>query len=296
VSAPRSATALRAGIAVYGVAAVAAYLLPSPVGSNIARMGTLLAAPLAALLWWRRHPLLLAIAAIPLLYLGWQAPVRDVTALAGDPATSAGYYQPLLRFLSVQPGAAERRFRVEIPFTNSHWEADRVAPRFPLARGWERQLDVAENPLFYDGRLTAARYERWLHENAIRFVALPDAALDYSARREVALIRGGLPYLRPVMRSAHWRIYAVAGAVPIAQGAASVTAMGGDWLTLHADRAGTVTIHVRFTPYWALAGGSGCVAPAAGDQTQVTVRHAGPVRLTIRFALDRIGARSPRCT
>jgi hypothetical protein len=72
--------------------------------------------------------------------------------------------------------------------------------------------------------------------------------------------------------------------------------MGGDWLALDAHRAGTVTVHVRFTPYWALVGGSGCVAPAAGDQTRVTVRRAGRVRLTMRFALDRIGARSPRCT
>jgi hypothetical protein len=296
LAAPRRAGALRAGIAVYALAAIGAYLVPSPVGSNIARLGTLLAAPLAALLWWRRRPLLLAIAAVPLLYIGWQAPARDVALLAGDPSTSAGYYQPLLRFLSAQPGAGERRFRIEIPFTTSHWEADRVATRFPLARGWERQRDVAENPLFYDGRLTAARYERWLHDNAIRFVALPDASLDDSARREAALIRGGLPYLRPVMRSAHWRVYAVAGATPIVQGAATLTAMGGDWLAVDARRAGTVTIHVRFTPYWVLVGGSGCVAPAAGDQTRVTVRHAGAVRLTTRFALDRIGARSRRCT
>jgi len=296
VTAPRSATALRAGIAVYALAAIAAYLLPSPVGSNIARLGTLLAAPLAALLWWRRRPVLLAIAAVPLLYIGWQAPVRDVAAVADDPSTSAAYYQPLLRFLDAQPGARQRRFRVEIPFTNSHWEADRVATRFPLARGWERQLDVADNALFYGGQLTAGRYRRWLHDNAIRFVALPDAALDYSAQREAALIRGGLPYLRPVMRSAHWRVYAVADPVPIARGAATVTAMGGDWIALDARRAGTVTVHVRFTPYWALVGGAGCVAPAPGGDTRVTVRRAGPVRLTTRFALDRVGARSPRCT
>ena len=31
-----------------------------------------------------------------------------------------------------------------------------MAPRFPLARGWERQLDIKYNHLFYGGALTPA--------------------------------------------------------------------------------------------------------------------------------------------
>ena len=169
-----------------------------------------------------------------------------------------------------------------------------MAPTIPLARGWERQLDRADNPVFYGGHLTASSYERWLHTNAIRYVALPDAALDFSAGQEAALIEAGQPYLRPVMRSAHWRVYAVVHPTPLAQGAATVRAMGSDWVELHARRAGTVLLHVHFTPYWALSGDAGCVAPA-GDATRLTLRHAGPVRLAIRFAPGRIGATSPRC-
>jgi hypothetical protein len=227
--------------------------------------------------------------------VGRQAPVRDVAAVAGDPSTTVAYYQPLLRFLRAQPGGRRRQFRIEIPFTNSHWEADRVATEFPLARGWQRQLDIADNHLFYAGRLTAAAYERWLHRDAVRFVALPDAALDYSARQEAALIRGGLPYLRLVMRSAHWRVYAVAEATAIVQGAATLTAMGADWITLDATRPGTVTLHVRFTPYWVLATGAGCVA-RAGNGTRLTLQRAGPARLVTRFSPSRIGAASPRCS
>ncbi len=294
VAVPRQSTSLRAGIALYGLATLAVFLIPSPIGSNIARLGTLLAAPLAALIWWRRRPVLLGLCAVPLLYVGWQAPVSDVTALSGDPSTGAAYYQPLLRFLRAQPGGRNGAFRAEIPFTDSHWEAYRVASEFPLARGWERQLDRADNGLFYDGRLTAARYDRWLHANAIRFVALPDAALDPSADGEAALVRAGQPYLRPVMRSAHWRVYAVVDPTPLAQGAATVRAMGSDWIALEASRPGTVTLRVRFTPYWALAGAPGCVAPA-GAATRLTLRRAGPVRLVIRFSPERIGATSPRC-
>jgi hypothetical protein len=294
-AAGREAAALRAGIALYALAALAVYAIPSPIGSNVARLGTLLAAPLAALVWWRRRPVLLALCAIPLLYVGWQAPVSDLAAVAGDPTTSAGYYRPLLHFLRGQPGGRDRAFRIEIPFTNSHWEAYRVALAVPLARGWERQLDRAENPLFYDGRLSAATYDRWLHARAVRYVALPDASLDASARREAALIRAGQPYLRPVMRSSHWRVYAVVDATPLAQGAATLTAMGSDWVALQARRPGTVTLHVRFTPYWSLARGAGCVSPD-GDGTRLTLRRAGSVRLVLRFSLERVAASSPRCS
>jgi hypothetical protein len=292
---PRDAATLRAAVALYALVTLAVYVIPSPIGSNVARLGTLLAAPLAALLWWRQRPVLLALCALPLLYVGWQGPVSDVAALAGDPSTSAAYYQPLLRFLRTQPGGRDHAFRIEIPFTDSHWEAYRVAPAFPLARGWERQLDRADNPLFYDGRLTAATYDRWLHDNAIRFVALPDATLDSSAQREAALIRAGQPYLRLVMRSAHWRVYAVVLPTPIAQGAATLRSMGPDWIALEAQRPGTVMLHVRFTPYWALATDAGCVAPA-GDATRLTLRRAGPVRLVVRFSPARIRATSPRCS
>ena len=67
-----------------------------------------------------------------------------------------------------------------------------MAPHVPLARGWERQVDRQRNALFYDDRpITAARYRRWLDDNAVRFVALADAPIDYSAAREAALVRDG---------------------------------------------------------------------------------------------------------
>ncbi len=283
---------LRAGIAVYLVAGVACYLVPSPVGSNIARLGTFAAAPVAALAWWPRRRGLLVAALLPLLYLGWQAPVRDVAGTAGDPSVSAAYYRPLLAFLHRQPGV----FRTEIPFTRSHWEAYWVARSEPLARGWERQLDRADNPLFYARRrLTASAYAAWLRAGAVRFVALADAPLDDSARAEAALIRQGLPYLHLVMRSRHWRVYAVADAARLASGAATATALEADAVDLVAAAPGPVFLRVRYTPYWALAQGSGCVAPA-GDDTRLRLTRAGAVRLVIRFAPGRIGARTPRCT
>lgn len=284
--------ALRAGVTVYLAGCLASYAIPSPIGGNAVRLGALLAGPLAALLWWRRRVAWLALAALPLLYLQWQPPVRDLVTAAGDPSAAASYWQPLLAFFTRQPGPP---FRVEVPFTQFHMEAYRVAPRFPIARGWERQLDIRYNRLFYDGTLDAATYEAWLHRLAIRFVAVSDARLDYSGRAEQALIGHGLPYLRPVMRTRHWQVYAVARATPLVSGAARLSAIGANSLTLRATRPGTAFVRVHFTPYWALAGGSGCVQPA-GDFTALRLRAAGPVRLVISFSLSRIGARSPRCS
>jgi hypothetical protein len=289
---PSDARVLRVGVVIYGLATVASYAIVTPVGSNAARLGTLIAAPLAALLWWPRRATWLAVCVLPLLYLQWQAPARGLAAAVGQPSVSTAYYQPLLRFLERQP---EQPFRVEIPFTRFHWETYVVASRFALARGWERQLDIEDNALFYDGRLTASTYEAWLHRAAVRFVAAPDAPLDYSAVAEMRLINRGLPYLRLVMRSAHWRVYAVRDPTAIADGSAKLRAMGPDWLRLYAPSAGSTLLRVHFTPYWELVHGSGCVAPA-GDLTRVTLRRAGEAEIATRFALGRIRADSARCT
>jgi hypothetical protein len=289
---PRQEWTLRAAIVLYAIGCVVAYEVATPVGSNAARLGPLVAGPLAALIWWPRKKALLAVTALPLLWFQWQAPIRDVRTSAGDPSVSAAYYQPLLAFLDRQTGPP---FRVEIPFTRFHWEAYQVAPRFPLARGWERQLDIKYNPLFYGGPLTPATYDAWLHELAVRYVAVPDASLDFSAKREVHLIDRGLPYLRPVFRSRHWRVYAVADPTPIVRGPARLESLGPSSVTLGATAPGTVLIRVRFTPYWAIGQGSGCVAPD-GEFTKLSVPRPGPVKLVIDFSPGRIGARSPRCT
>ena len=171
-----------------------------------------------------------------------------------------------------------------------------MATHFPIARGWERQLDERDNPIFYRrDALNAGSYEAWLHANAVRYVALPDAPLDGSARGEAALVRGGLPYLRAPVHVGAWRVYAVDEATPIVEAPATLTALGPDWFELHVSRPGDVLVHIRWSPYWSIVHGSGCVAPD-GSFTRVSVRAAESVRLMTRFAIGRIDARSPRCT
>ena len=107
---------------------------------------------------------------------------------------------------------AEPGERVEVPLTMNHWEAADLAKVLPLARGWERQLDQKANPIFYDDEpLTAAKYHAWLKENAVHWVALPNAPLDYSAREEAKVLERGAKFLKLAYASPRWRIWEVRG-------------------------------------------------------------------------------------
>jgi hypothetical protein len=307
VALPRDSTTLRTATALYGCGCLAAYAISSPVGANAARLGELLAGPLLALLLWpsragagpvARRPgwrlIVLAVAALPLTYLQVHDAVSDLQHGSQAPSDSVGYYRPLIRFLNRQPGAAAHQWRVEVPFTQGHWEADRLAPRFPLARGWERQLDIADNALFYGGRLDAGSYQKWLAQLAVRYVAVADAPPDQSARSELELIDRGLPYLTLAARLPHWRVYRVSDATAIVTGAATLTSLGAQSLTLAVRRAGTAYVRVRWSPYWRISGVDACVAPW-GAFTLVRARSSGTAHLQMSFSLTRIDASSARC-
>ena len=294
VALPRDARLLRIGTGLYALGMIASFALSTPMGGNIVRLGALLSGPMLTAVLWQRNRRVLALLALPLLYWQWVAPIDDWARSAGDPSVHERYYAGLLGFLGTRQGGP---FRLEIPFTDNHWESRWVAPHVPLARGWERQVDRARNAIFYDSRpITPASYRRWLDDNAVRFVALADTPIDYSAAREAQIVRDGQPYLRPVWHDAHWRVYEVRGARPLAGGAAHAAAIGGKSVRLQASRPGVVDLRVRFTPYWRLATGRGCVSPGPGDWTRVRVDAPGTVELRTSFALGRVRATSPRCS
>jgi hypothetical protein len=295
IALPREDRVLRAAVGLSCLATVASFLVANPLGGNVIRLATIAAGPLAACVLWRRRTWLLVAFGVPLLYWQWVAPATDLARAAGDPSLHRAYYAGLTAFLDRQ--ARHGPFRTEIPFTLNHWEARWVAPDHPLARGWLRQLDTVRNPIFYEpGALTATRYRGWLDTNAVRFVALPDAPLDPSARGEAALLRRGVPGLREVWHDAHWRVFAVAHARPLATGAARVTALDTDGVTLVAGRAGLVDLRVRFNPYWRITRGRGCVAAAPDGYTRVRVDGPGTLVLDPSFAPGRARRAGPRCS
>ncbi|HWI73135.1 MAG TPA: hypothetical protein VNT55_14365 [Baekduia sp.] len=288
---------LRLGLAFYAVLLVVSAALDTPMGGNAVRLGALFGGPIAALvLLPAGRGRALALLALPLLYWQVSTPVDDVWRAASDQSIHASYYDGMLRFLHARQ-AAEGPFRIEIPFTDNHWESARVAPTVPLARGWERQLDRKVNGLFYDDEpFTPERYQAWLADNAVRYVALAGAPIDYSAAEEAALVRRRPSFLREVWHDAHWRIFAVRGATPLAGGGAKVTRMDADRVDLTVPRAGDYVVRVRFTPYWRALEDGACVAPARGDWTTVHAARPGVVRLRASFSLGRARATTARCT
>ncbi|MGD1059339.1 MAG: hypothetical protein ABR992_18215, partial [Solirubrobacteraceae bacterium] len=293
---PRGARLLQLGACVYVLACVGCLLVHSPVGSNLERYA-MLAGPLllcAALNSggrWRLGPVAAMALCVSAVWVVW-GPIRETLAVAGSEATSASYYAPVKRFLAEQHAGP---VRVEVPLTRSHWEAAELAPTVSLARGWEKQLETRYDDVLLRPGLTAASYDGWLHEQAVTYVALPDVPLDPSSAREGRLIRGGLPYLKEVFASAHWRIFRVLAPTPLASGPGTLTALGHDSFALRARAAGRFVVRVHFTRYWTLTSGSGCVAPAGGGWTAVSARTAGTVVVSARFSLGRAFSSGGSC-
>jgi hypothetical protein len=272
---------LRAGVILYLVVLVGAFAIPNVFGQNALRLPVLLGPPLL-LLAPRAGAPRFAIAAVllALVYLQWLPAVRAVAEASGDPSTEEAFFADPRAFLegAVRPGE-----RVEVAFTHNHWEAAHLATAVPLARGWERQLDEKANPLFYDDRpLTPERYHRWLQDSAVRWVALPDAPLDYSAEAEARLLEQGLPYLRLAHESADWKIWEVRDAAPPASNGARITA--ADPRGFEVESGGPTVVRQRYTRWWNSDGA--CVTRAPGDWTRVTPVRSGPVRVQAGFPMS----------
>jgi len=281
---------------IYVTILVAAFAIPNSLGQNALRPGVVLGPALLVLFARPRAPrAAIVVIAVALLYLQWLPAVRAVEEARGDPSTHAAFHDEVLRFLSTRAQPGER---LEVPLTRNHWEATYLAQDYPLARGWHRQLDRKVNPLFYDSEhpLTAEQYERWLRENAVRWVALPNAPLDFSAEAEQKLLLDGLPYLKPLHASADWRIWEVLDTEPPVSGGARLTAAGADGFDLEATKTGPVIVRQHGTPYWTVAEGDGCVSEDhATGWTRVDVRRPGMVRVRARFSASGVLRREPRC-
>lgn len=286
---------LRRVLIAYLLAATVLWLAPNPMGGNTVRLGALFGGPILAAVMLAHRPrlsrasvMLLSLALAGGLYWQVTASVNQIARSVGDPSTASAYFAPVGAWLREHDGRAAR---VEVPPTANHWESAYLAPGFELARGWLRQLDTTRDDVFYgDEPLTARAYRSWLHDNAIRYVALPDAPLDYSSVAERRLILRAPPYLEPRWSDAHWRVYEVRDPVPLVQplgpGAAQVRWIRHSGFALDVTRPGEFLVRVAFTPYWSIARGSGCLV-RHGEWTVARASSPGVFRVAADFSLGR---------
>jgi hypothetical protein len=311
---PREQRLVRSIAALYALALLFSYLLRSPMGSNAVRFGILFGP--AALAGWagledvqralvrvrsllhvrpglgpgagagvRPRPAAWLLRLVGAALVLWQinGPLTASVSASLSPASSNPYYTPAIRYLESR--SQGRPTRIEVPFTSSHWDAAILGSHFALARGWERQVDTRYDSLFYEASLTARAYHAWLLEEGVRFVVLSDSPLDFSSVQEAALIRSGLPFLKLDFRSAHWRIYEVRGAQPLAAPPARLISLNEDGFVLQAPHAGHFLVRVHYTPYWKVTAGVGSVAKSSNGWTVVGTKRSGEIAVDAEFSL-----------
>jgi hypothetical protein len=272
--------------AVFLAATIVAFIVPSDLGSNVERL-KFMAIPLALLavtLAPRRIML-----AIPLVAIAgfWNisALAHTVRAAGSDPAHSAAYWKPAIRFLRANLSPS---YRVEAVDTSEHWPAAYLPDAgIPIVRGWYRQNDFPQNELLYDHGLAARAYQSWLRSLGVRYVVLTDAPPDYSARAEANLVGSGGSGLPPVFWSRHVTIFEVPDASPIVTGAGDATVM---WmwpsrLVVSVTKPGRYRVKVRWSPYWRTA--VGCVWRGSDGTMRLQATHPGLIALRVSVNVAR---------
>jgi hypothetical protein len=271
----------------YGALCLASYAIPSNLGGNVVRL-RFAAVPIAILVCslrrWRPMPLSILALALAAMW-NFSPLIYSFTRSTNDPSAAAVYWKPAVTFLhrSLSPN-----FRVEAVGTADHWEAVYLPQAgIPIVRGWYRQDDFPQNEVLYD-KLSRVTYIRWLRHLSVRYVVLANAAPDYSAKHELALLESGRSRLSVVFQSPDFTIYAVPSPHPIVTGPGHprVEKITESTITLALTRPGSYQLGIRYTPY--LAAPTGCVSEAKDGMTVLTAPSAG--RVKVAFNVSASGA------
>ena len=243
----RTTPAVRLGALLYAAATFFSFLVPNPLGGNAPRLAASIGVPLLACFLTAPGPALARL-----------SPARLVSRLTGGRALELG---PRWRAAAVAlvvpfavwqwaPERIDRHLTVDRPRTapellpaprSRSWPPWRRAPsgsrcrprsstgrppswlpHVSLARGWERQLDVANNPIFYtDGRphpdLLQELAGRQRHH--LGGAALGPARLRRPWARPACSPSGQVPGLQLVWQTPQWRLWRVDGSPGLVSGA-----------------------------------------------------------------------------
>ena len=281
---------VRTLVAVYAVVALVAFIVRSPLGGNVVRLGWLTAGPAAVITFTKFRRTLLPAFVIFTVIWGWS--YVKLGFVVADATTKPDYYDSLAAFVQAQPGGVQR---VEVVPTESFRQADELALKINIARGWEAQLDRELNPEFYD-QLSIDTYHSWLLRNSVSLVALPMAGVQPISRTEEAIIESAPGYLRLVWSTPQWRAYRVTDARPLADFGATVTTVGTDSLTIDAPHAGVVTVRFRYSKWYQIASGDACATRSPDGWLELHVRTPGTIVASVALSLENAVGTSDECS
>jgi hypothetical protein len=275
---------------IYAVIAVAAFVVQSPLGGNVIRLGWLLAGPVAALTIRTHRRTILPVFVAATLVWNWS--YVKIALLPAERTASASYYDSLAAYLHTLPEV----LRVEVVPTPTLTETDELAVHIQgIARGWETQIDRQMNAVFYDGTLDASSYHAWLLDRGVSVVALPLDSVRPMSEIEAAVIRSRPAYLEPIWSNADWQVYRVSDATPLADNGATVTDVQPESLTIAAPVAGWSTVKFRFTDMYEVTNGDACVSSTSDGWVRLLVHQPGTIRLSIALSVDSLVSRQRPC-
>lgn len=244
-------------------------LIPNGLGSNFGRFPWI-CLPAAVIATASSRKLVAAISILPALGFCIGVTARDLVR-ANEPEASVAYYRPLIRTLKHLPQLQDYRVEV-VQNPDVHTAAVALVDTVALAGGYETQAARDLNGLLDDPNLNSTRYEIWLLNNAVGWVAFDRRADADSA--EYHLVRSGrLGYLHEVHRDSRWILYRFTRAVPIVALPERLISMSQADMTIDVPCACTFPVRVRYSKFLT-------AATSSGNQAQITDDGYGWTRVT----------------
>lgn len=241
-----------------------AWLVPSPIGTNVTRLALIFGGVLIVAIWmtgearspWARVPPAWVLGVALFFSVGWQVGTAGRDEIATAP--SAAWHHSAHAIVAQLQRRDSALGRVEVVPTASHRESAALAPFVNLARGWNRQADVKLNPMFYgDGTLDVATYRTWLDRWAVRYVVVAPGSADIGGGRERALLETDLPYLTEVWHNHDWTLYQVADPQPLVSPPAQLVKFDAAELVVNLPAPATVTVRVPWSRWLTLVDDEG---------------------------------------
>lgn len=264
----------------WGLGSIVCYGVPNAIGDNWTRLrGFILPVMLVVALLARFRPRLIAAAALAAALAYNLVPYLQQTPLRTDVRPeSASFWQPAVDFLRVH---ASPNYRIEVVPTTEHWETYWLPKDgIPIARGWYRQLDIAENPVLYRSTPSEPAYRSWLRRMGIDYVLVPATRLDTVGGSKEARVA---MRLRPVFHGLSGTVYAVPHPTSLITGPAQarITRLTHSSISGRVAAPGTYVLRERYTSYFKLQP-AGCVASVSKGMTRLTLPRAGAFTLTVQ--------------
>ncbi|WP_375501110.1 hypothetical protein [uncultured Jatrophihabitans sp.] len=245
-------------------------LVPNGLGSNFERFAWIVL-PAAVVATSRAGWRVTAFVAAFAVSIGIVGSAKDLW-VAAQPMSEQAYVAGLVRHLDSVRGLDN--YRVETVPDGTHVAAYALLGHAQLARGFETQADNAYDSVLASPRLDAARYRRWLDDNAVGYVAIDHRTLKHGP--EDTLVRSGrLPYLHRVWSDGKWELYAVTSPRPIVATPATMVRSTQAQLTVAVPAAGVYRLKVRWSTLLDLRGPAGALKPDGKGWTQLHARRPG---------------------